>query len=164
MARRARCKRKGLRRRADTIRDPTASARKDLVDRCGRAAKIYYGGSPGVGPGNAAGSRDALRQIHTLTTLCGSTCCDALVTWLAIKTAAKTANRIRLYARDGCGGPRCAARYSPTRFRTGQHKLAQELADGKRRLVARPLDAHDVSIWLMPREITKKAIQRALQR
>ena len=118
------------------LRDPSGPARWAARRACGS----------GLGelakPGRAKGTRDALTAAHTLTCVCCTPGCVALVDLQAARTAARAAARSTFAPGDGCAGRDCCAtrgaRFQPGRFRARQQGMAAAVKDGERKLLRWP--------------------------
>ena len=114
------------------------------------------------GPGNAAGSLDALQQMRSLTLVCLRPGCSALVDYKVARSQAKRAGRVLFEPGDGCAGRApCSDDHRASRFYDRQLKTAAELESGKRKLVRWPVDRDDREVWAYPAEAACSAAASA---
>ena len=117
-------------------------------------------------PGRAQGTRDALAAAHTLTCVCCTPGCVALVDLQAARTAARAAARSTFAPGDGCAGRDCCAtrgaRFQPGRFRARQQGMAAAVKDGKRKLLRWPASIDVERAWIQQAGAAAAAIAAAL--
>ena len=95
------------------LRDPSGPARWAARRACGSGLGVL------AKPGRAKGTRDALAAAHTLTCVCCTPGCAALVDLQAARREARAAGRSAFEPGDGCSGRSCCApAFSAAGFRT----------------------------------------------
>ena len=114
------------------------------------------------GAGNATGTREALLRYSTLSLVCLTPGCCALVDYKVARRQAKQAGRAHFMPGDSCAGTApCSSDHRAARFARRQRKQAAELEAGKRLLVCWPADLADGEVWYYPQEAACEAAAAA---
>ena len=114
------------------------------------------------GAGNAAGTREALLRYSTLSLVCCTPGCCALVDLKVARRQAKQAGRACFEAGDGCAGlAPCSTNHRPARFAQRQHKQAAELEAGRRLLACWPADLAEREVWHYSLDAAREAAAAA---
>ena len=160
--------RDGERQTRVVVRDPDGPARWAFYKRIPPRSLVRPEPHPrGHGEGPAKGRR----TTAPLTLVCRRAGCGALICWRMAKAAARKGGRQAMAAGAGCANPRHDARRGEARkaarghrhqkrFEETQLRMARELEEGERILVAWPEAENDMDVWERPEKAKQEAIRQ----
>ena len=136
----------------------------DVATRGARERARYHAPGERARPGFASGSVAARLDIHKFALQCSRPTCRALVDLRSALAAATAAGRMSFVAGDGCGSRACSRSldWRARRFGVQQRKVAKQLLDGARVLMAWPADKKDKERWFYNAQATRAAADFAL--
>ena len=124
--------------------------------------------TPPLLPGCAPAFRAVRGEVNARTCICARERCGLLVDWKSAKGKATKARR-ELQPGDGCRGAHCGGRTSRQAGQRAERKksqcrMARELMEGKRKLVAWPATLADDTVWKWPEDFAIEKAREILAR
>ena len=113
---------------------------------------------------HAPGCKQALARARSLTAVCTTVGCAALVSVQAATRKARKAGRTILTPGDGCASRACAGpNHRPAKHSARQQQMASAALHGKRRMVVMPTGTEDAEFQPLSASEADAAASRALE-